>query len=488
MSVDDDEQEGVSALLPRTAEAAIAAQRQLDAIVSPQEIDSGTHFWLHSLPLVDVRLEFGLARFQKKGFLKPTRANKLLRHRLSFRLSAIPSLIDPPPKEWGPTTLTIREPPFMVDAQTEIDLAMDVCDALAKNGCDLKMAAKDIDVEEAADELRGGIIRPSHPELGAVVFRVDDKSPLFLVVIVTDDAHKDGIFLVAPGARPAAYSIPGDGDSTLLFEPLHRLTMALADWLSGEGQPRLHPGQRLPEELGFTTLRLFAEAIIEGYRECINTLSPRPEDDVPLSPPPPAFDLSDVTAGIAFTLRQGKTAGLTLDDDPGALVQGRVALEFERLATSIHVTLTLIAPGFVLAATARDAFIGRAQKSADDIADQFPDRQVVDYVGAIMRPEDPRRVVVTLWTEEPGKPFEYLATWPVRLAGAERHFVFRSREDGDKLGHITRVMSASANMATVNVMHAESAGDVISEDTYEQYNRFFRAARVWRAGVTRASG
>jgi hypothetical protein len=247
------------------------------------------------------------------------------------------------------------------------------------------------------------------------------------------------------------------------------------------------PGQQLPERFGLTGLAVFARTIVEGYQQCIGTLaglqSPRAIGQ--------AFDITDVAARVAFGLRQGDVPRVSIaqqDDEEGRLIEGRIALEFERLPTAIGVTLTLIAPGFVLAASARDAFIERAQKSARDIADQFRDHDAIDYVGAIMRPQDPRRIVVTLWTEKPGDPFRYLATWPVRVDGVERHFVFRCREDKEKLGDIKEVMRATSSMGEVTVTNTMTAGVMIPEDTYEQYNRFFRAARVWRTGVTQASG
>jgi hypothetical protein len=240
--------------------------------------------------------------------------------------------------------------------------------------------------------------------------------------------------------------------------------------------------QRLPREWGFSTLELFAANLVTGYERCAELLSERRA----VGPLTQQFDVARVVAEVMFGIRQQGAPSITIADDVGAgedLIHGRVAIELERGPSAIAATLTLLAPGFVLSARARDAFVERAQDVSEKIARAFRDDSAIDYLAAVKQPPDAGRIVVLLSVEKPGEPFKYLATWPIRDAqGRSRHFVFRCREDNASLDDFEAVMFASEDLDVVSVGHTPGL-TTIDDNVYEEYNRFFRAARVWRSGV-----
>jgi hypothetical protein len=238
---------------------------------------------------------------------------------------------------------------------------------------------------------------------------------------------------------------------------------------------------RLPREWGFTTLEVFADALVAGYRRCVELLA-EPRAAAQLTQ---QFDIARVHADVAFGIRQGGTPAITVTHDTAGsdeLIFGRMGIELERLRSRLGVTLTLVAPGYVLTGNARDAFVRRAQRVADQIAREFDDTSV-DYGLAIRQPHNAKEIVVMLTTEQPDDPFTYLVTWPVRSPHGERHFVFRCVEDDDSLGEIEALVRASDRVADVSVASA-AASSFVDEDVYKAYNQFFRAARVWRSGVS----
>jgi hypothetical protein len=477
----------LAALLPETVAALIAAQHELDERTGTfGEEQSGTRFHLTSIPSAELRLSFGVSISQKRGFIVSRRATGALRHQLSLTLHAVPEPIAaPPPGQWGPTAFTLFEPGFMLDPEREIDLGAAVCDALGRGACIVNVPEPqrvDPDaIRKAGATLREQLLRPEHPELGVVAFRVAERPDTNLVVIVTDKAKRDGVFIVEAGRPPVAYSIPGDRNDAMFYEPLHRLTMAVGAWLGGAASRRRAGAARLPREWGFTTLEVFADALVSGYQQCVELLA-APRLSGPLTQ---QFDLARVRAEVAFGIRQGGAPAITIAQETGAfdeLIFGQMLIELERLPRAVGVTLTLLAPGYVLAARARDAFVTRAQRIADAIAREFEDDPSLDYALAIREPYKPAEIVAMLATDHPDDPFTYVVTWPVRTPDGERHFVFRCVEDDDSLDDIEALVRASDRVGAVSIASAPAAS--VDEDVYEAYNRFFRAARVWRSGVS----
>jgi len=485
-----DEAGTLALLLPQGVSAVVAVQQELDVPATDTERDSGTRFYLTSIPSAELKLEFGLSVSEKRGFLVRRRTTSALRHRVALTMAAVPEPIDAAPRGgWAASPFTLFEPAFMVNPEREIELGERICDALRDNTCTIrvpepeKLNAKTI--RKAGEKLREQLVRAERPELGVVAFRVAAQPATDLVVIVTDKAKKDGVFLVREGEPPTVYSIPDDDNDGIFYEPLHLLTMAIGEWLAGDTRRQRMAVKHLPQEWGFTTLELFAENLVSGYQQCVSLLS-QPRSSGPLTQ---QFDLARVQAEVAFRMRQRQGGAPMVSivdepDEPQDLVSGRVRLELERLSNAIGVTLTLVAPGFVLSSHARDGFVKRAQEIADKIADEFRHDHSVDYVLAIKQPYNAAQIVVLLSIENPGDPFKYLVTWPIRTAEGERHFVFQCREDKSSLDDIKAIVRASDRLAAVSLLSTLDASQ-IDDDVYEAYNWFFRATRLWRSGVAR---
>jgi hypothetical protein len=485
-----DDAGSLAQLLPQGVSAVVAVQQELDVPATDDELNSGTRFYLTSIPSAELRVEFGLSVSESRGFLIRRRTTSALKHRVSLTMHAVPEPIDPAPLGgWAASPFTLFEPAFMVNPEREIELGERICDALRDHTCTVRLPEPDrLDaktIRKAGEKLRGQLVLADRPELGVVAFRVSERPPVDLVVIVTEKAKKDGVFLVREGAAPTIYSIPDDDNDGMFYEPLHLLTMAIGEWLAGDRQRRRMAVDQLPQEWGFTTLELFAENLVSGYQQCVGLLS-EPRSSGPLTQ---QFDLARVQAEVAFRMRQRQGGAPVMSiiedlDEPQDLVSGRVRLELERLSNAIGVTLTLVAPGFVLSSLARAAFVKRAQGIAEKIADEFRHDHSVDYLLAIRQPHNAAQIVVLLSIEKPGDPFKYLVTWPVRTAEGERHFVFQCREDKSSLDDIKAIVRASDRLDAVSLLSTLGASQ-IDDDVYEAYNWFFRAARVWRSGVAR---
>jgi hypothetical protein len=478
-----DDAESLASLVPDSVAAIVAAQEALDAPASAEEERSGTRFHLTSIPAAELRIAFGLSVSRKHGFLVTRRATSALRHVLSVGVRAVPEAIPPAPAGgWATAPFTVFEPAFMVAPEREIDLGLAICDALSNNACTVKVPGK-VDaatVIKAGSTLRQQLVRPEHPELGVVAFRVSARPLVDLVVVVTEKAERDGIFLFESGQPPVLYSIPEDRNPAMFYEPLHRLTVAIGEWLSDQTGRRRTGLRRLPQEWGFTSLELLAESLVAGYTRSLALLA----ESKASGPLTQQFDLTAVRAEIAFGLRQRAAPSVVVaqeDDLSDALVSGQVLLEVERLRTAIGVTLTLVAPGYVLAPRAKDAFVARAQRVARDIAHAFHDDSSVDYVQAITHPSRRAEIVVLLSAEDADDAFDYLVTWPVNTTDGERHFVFRCREDRDSLDDIDAIVRASDRLGTISIPNEPDLS--VDDDVYEAYSRFFRAARIWRSGV-----
>ena len=478
-----DDFEALASLLPESVGALIAAQRELDLGATPDEEASGTRFHLTSIPSADLRITFGLSVSRKHGFIVTRRTTSALRHQLTMTLQAVPEPIAPPRGGWTPTVFSFFEPGFMLDPEREIDLGMALCDALANNQVTINVPEPEKvrahAIQEAGAALREQLLQPDRPELGVVAFRVGDRPETSLVVIVTEKAKRDGVFLLEAGRAPIVYSIPGDRNDAMFYDPLHRFTIAVGEWLSGAAPRRRTGLTRLPREWGFTTLEVFSDALVSGYQRCVEQLS-QPQSSGTLTQ---QFDIARVRAEVVFGIRQGGTPAITIAQDSAGsdeLIFGKVQLEFERQVTAVGVALTLVAPGYVLAGRAKDAFVERVQRIAREVAREFDDDRTIDYEMAIKQPSNPGQIVVLLAIDHPDDPFTYLVTWPVRTSAGERHFVFRCVEDDDSLDDIEPLLLASDRLGGVSDGAASLA---IDDDAYEAYNRFFRAARVWRSGV-----
>ena len=208
--------------------------------------------------------------------------------------------------------------------------------------------------------------------------------------------------------------------------------------------------------VGIHHARSVLDALVSGYQRCVDLLS-QPRSSGPLTQ---QFEMARVRAEVAFGIRQGTAPAITLTQDPARsdeLIFGQALLELERQATAVGVTLTLIAPGYVLAARAKDAFVERVQRVAHDVAREFDDGRTIDYEIAIKQPSNPREIVVLLATDHPDDPFTYLVTWPVRTSDGERHFVFRCVEDGDSLDDIEPLLRASDRLGAASMADAPAA-------------------------------
>src|SRR6185436_16932631 len=118
-----DDDLSIPALLSETASAVLTAQRVLNHEIRPTlpEAESGTRFWMTSIPRIEVSWKISLiTRKDKKLFFIPQghKTDRLL-HVISLLFSAVPAAPEPlaqsVPLESEPLPLVLLEPPFLVN-------------------------------------------------------------------------------------------------------------------------------------------------------------------------------------------------------------------------------------------------------------------------------------------------------------------------------------------------------------------------------------
>src|SRR5262245_32799846 len=307
-----EEQQSIEALLSETAGAILRAQRALDdkAASTLAESETGTRFWLNSIPTVEVAWKLSLVTSKNKKlfFIPRGRKTDRLLHVVSLTFNAVPNPPDPltqsVPLESEPLPLVLSEPPFLVDEEESARVCGLLVGALENQRWRAQMRNKvnPKKVAKVAAQIADALNSPddAHPERGLIVFRLREERSLWLVVNVTKDEENDGVFLVRgeDSSTVDIFNMAGDDNQKMLYYPLHLLVVAVRRWLAG-GQPRrtvLTGG--LPSRWGISTLDSLARGLLQGYLESNKMLSQQPASD----PFPVCYDMNDVRAEIAFSI------------------------------------------------------------------------------------------------------------------------------------------------------------------------------------------
>lgn len=480
----DDDAQSLAALLTRTTQSVHLAQQELDAPLSPEEERSGLRYFLTSIPVADLRLRFGVTTRKDDRFLFIPRGTSTsrLRHTVAIRLvasHAAPAPVAPAPQSVAEATFTLREPPFLLDAQEEERVIERLRQRLANPGgwrdeipdgrIDAEDLSKALDQMEEMDA-EGAVAS------GRIVFRVAEAPDAFVIVYVGNDAADDMVFAVTSDEFAVRiFSLAGDREKKLRYEPLHRLTVAFARWLSGQGPAARVVDGEVPQRWGFSALGQFALQLWTGYAESVQFLAAQA---VSVS----SFDIESLQAEVSFAVRYDEqTVDMRVDEEGEAeLIEGRVRIDLSRQGNTIVPTITLVSPGYVLGQEARNAIVAEIQREhVDELLDALDDDAVPEaaYRSWIASPPG-AGVVIMLSAKKPGAEFRFVVTWPAIHAGEERHFVFLCTQQDGRLAAFDRVMNVGD---TLNQPLVTASGDA-----YEQFHRVFRAMRIWRSGIARA--
>jgi hypothetical protein len=488
-----DEPAPLTALFLETAQVLVAAQKLLDdpSLASEEEIRSGTRFRLNSIPELTASLRFGVVNssVDKFLFIPVGRTESGLHHQVSFALRASPAPMQPAlyvPGPSDPFPLILEEPSFLADGDEESELGWSLLAALGAGRWRARMTKAAKLTQEIVDRHLDGILKAvkepdsQPPGQGLCAFRLPEQPPRFLIVYVTDDEDRDGVFVMNGVDSPIAdiYTYPGDKNGDIHFEPLAALNGAVRAWLAGAPPRTRFLPSGLPPRWGVTSLEVLTRNLVAGYAKCAAFLAAQAGDPEL----PPLFELADIEADVKVSISyaRGRSPRFSVADDSGGgeLIGGRVQVRLPREGEAVLPRLSLISPGFVLAGEERAEFIARAQDAAEDIANAFLDLTAEEYEAFLRRPSDEKRITVFLSAKDEDAKFRFLVSWPGRDGeGNVRDFVFTCAEGDDgELESFKPVIQVTDDVQTASI-------PTVDGGTYEAYNRFFRAVRIWRAGT-----
>jgi len=472
-----------------TAEAVVRAQRALEGRSDPAA---------YSIPRLDAAFQFELTLTKEKKFLFVPRGSRTERrnHRVRFSLTAVPD----PPDVAAPLEgvkqhpLTLVQPPFLLTEDQERARCREAVEALRAGLWTARLPGnKPLEPGEAREEaerIEEALSNPA-PGMGMIGFRLAGEPESWLLVRVTEEDKNDALLVLAPSQpKPLViFSAPGDDSKQVLYEPLHRLVLTIREWLAGAAPVRVPYDAGLPVRWGLPDLNLFAQKMVEGYWEGLQYLAQAGAEGRGA-----CFDLSNVEVELAVAVRFDKKAPrftmaqLPAAEEEAELMEARVALRAQRTGPGTELELELVEPGFVLGRDALELLREAVGRSEEEIAAEFAERGTPSYFNHLfwLRAASGRERVVGFLSAERGEGAQkILVIWPgANLAGAPRDFTFvaeaRREREGWRLGDIEDVMSLEDLLGSIviNGLLAEA-----SREQYEAFYHFFRAVRVWRAGM-----
>ncbi|MDQ3917780.1 MAG: hypothetical protein M3348_04830 [Acidobacteriota bacterium] len=512
---------GIEALFADTARAAVRTQGALDYYAEQTAAAGGGRGdgfnTFHAIPRVSVRLDFGLQATSKERVLLPFwRADKrreLHEHHLEFSLVATPESPPPAFKAVGddrPPQLI--QPPFLVPKAQHDSLIDGLCAAMRGGRWDFAVPPgeekpKESKVFKEADRIRpqGGNTPDEDPERGMIVLQLQAAPLSYLLVRVTKKEDKDGLFVLSPLQAPEVmiYSFEGDGVDNIVYEPLHRLALAIRSWIAGAPPLRLNyessDAAASPTELGVMALRAIANHIAGGYIKAVEILSRQGPPAGLAAFLPSYFDVTNAKAELRYsvyfnepTKRMEFSFGPRLRPDGQAadselsVVESRAAVRVYRIDNLLRVDIELFTPEFVLSGAARALAMAGLDRSKMEVARKFnainPESYLQFLTGDLFRAG---AVFFLSYAGNVPEP-KLLVVWPATFAGEARDFVFRCELQGDdpetvRLTNIERVLALEEDIevgATTPGAPA-AAPPVLSKDKYTPFHNFFHAVRIW---------
>ena len=503
--------EQIRTLCLQTAQAVVAAQKILDekmaAAIARDEL-AQTNEPLYSIPRTVLELHFGLDSVNGKHLLIPFLSSRSTTHErhghlLTFSVVGVP---EPPdfPVDGDKVQIQGFQPPFLVSAQVEDHISRQLVKALRDKQWEFALPAQgEPPSQKRVDEEAGKIVEaltPDNPERGMVVLNLDNVTPAYLVIRVTDKSKKDGIFLYETAKTPPVtiYSFDKDGIDNIRYAALHQFVLTIRQWLAGGAKPVPIPNHLTstpdPSALGLPALTKFAENVFGAYIDTLKFLSELRDDEPVRAGLPSFYDVDNVSGELTYSVFYDENAkrlrfsfgprmrpdGTPVSDEI-SVVESKAFVRAFRSNGRPQVETRLLAPEFALTDEARRIVLSALVEAADDIAKAFDDLDRETYLEFIRSPAYQAGAVILLSYEGKVPKPNFLVAWPGTLQHKPRDFVFLCKLKEGKIENITRIMGLAQDLKLDPIGVAE--GVEITRDQYEPFHNAFHAVRIWRSRV-----
>lgn len=455
------------ALFLQTAIAAQAAQRSLDA----QAILSDRSY---AIPRVEVSARFRFETPDNTVVIFGRRSGQ--QHGNEFKF-ALHQSVDPmaPVAFSSPLPATpMLLPPFLVPPESYDGLIQSL--KVRLNAADSRRYQTELENIDAA--------RASRKEnAGFLIFSLNGAGRYLMVRL---GKANDGIFLLDQETSGdfLAISYSGMDPDPLSWAVFHEWFVSLRNWQK-QGLPGVeYPNAQIPERLGRIEVRSFAQDMWASYFGVRQQFANAPA----LSTPGPHFEICDVSAVLNYSV----TPSAAADSDATSFIQTQVMIHIDDDdVPAPRLRVRLIAPEFIVVATARDALL----KSLDDnlSLEASDDQSLWSVINPIYRFEyesafaDPTRradALVLLSYRGNLPTSDFLFVWTGTIEGEEREFVFLLRHDGSLLRDPELVFQLEDPVGD------PSTGIPVPQNSFSsavvQYNmahaglhNFFHAAWIW---------
>ncbi len=464
----------------RATLSVLAGQQKLDREVNPKARQTALpgQALFYSFPRAAFAIESAIVMDKKRVLFKRRSRASTLSHRLSFDLIAVP---EPPARPTLAPTLELAEPALLLSRKDEQQLLTMLLDGL-RNPTGWWIV----------DQATTSRLLTEDPGLKDTIRRLADQLKPDLLVFLRltrgrylaarvqgmgkrgEKGKRDSLFVIDPEGVPPVtlYTFPGDPfRNRVSYRPFHSLAATARSWLKGELADCRSPWQP-SDSLGFEALEGFVQSLARAYTKNLETLAGQ-EDNSPL---PSFYDLANVEATLSFSVEtsDGQISFRERFEAEDKIAEraatSRVALRAGRRQGRPEIFIELERIEFLPRGSTREALIDQLLAFRNQIALRLDVANQERYLDLFEDPEHRRGAVVfrSLQIRKIGE--ELVVVWPGRLGSQHRDFVFACERTGDKIHHISKIMTLEENLDDVTI-------DLAS---FGAFHRFFVAVRLWR--------